>query len=220
VKSRAKADIPFFPLLLNLNGRKCLVVGAGTVAAGKIDGLLSHGAKITVVSPRAIPAIQAQARAGVLTLLRREFSPEDVRGAFLVIAATNSSEVNGSVFRACRAQHVLCNAVDDPQHCDFFYPAVVRRGALQIAISTNGNLPALASRLRKELDQQFGREWAPWVEHVGKLRREILARKTSAQKRRELLLQLATPEAFQAFIRSHAKPKSRKSNAPKRRSKQ
>lgn len=201
----AKPDFPFFPLMLDVRGRKCLVVGAGKIASGKINGLLSYGANIVVVSPRADRAIQAKARARALTLHRRAFSPADVKGAFLVIAATNSAAVNGSVFRACRAERVLCNAVDDPEHCDFFYPAVVRRGPLQIAISTNGNLPALAARLRKELEEQFGKEWSDWVEHVGELRNEIRSREPSAKKRRDALMELAAPKAFAAFKRQRKK---------------
>jgi len=217
--SRTEPDVPFFPLMLDLDKRKCLVVGAGRIASGKIDGLLNYGAKIVVVSPRAVAEIQAQSRAGVLIWHRRVFSPRDVKGAFLVIAATNSPEVNEAVFRACRAQRVLCNSVDDPEHCDFFYPAVVRRGQLQIAISTNGNLPALAARLRKEIEEQFGPEWSEWIERVGKLRREIRGQKTSPEKRRQRLLRLASPEAFQSFAAQGKKSKSatrHKTKKPKR----
>jgi precorrin-2 dehydrogenase/sirohydrochlorin ferrochelatase len=212
-------DLPFFPILLNIAGRKCLVVGAGKVAAGKIAGLLNHGAKIAVVSPRAVRQIKDQARAGEITWHQRKFSPSDVRGAFLVIAATNSSEVNGAVFRTCRARRVLCNAVDDPEHCDFFYPAVVRRGLLQIAISTNGRAPALAARLRKELEEQFGHDWTSWVEHVGKLRRDIQRQESSIETRRRRLLQLASPEAFRSFLRKRTGRKSANSPSAKRRRK-
>jgi len=202
--------------MLNLKGRKCVIVGGGKVAAGKLSGLLSRGAEIEVVSPQAVRPIHVRARARTLTWHRRVFAPGDVRGAFLVIAATNSSEVNGAVFRACRAQGVLCNSVDDPEHCDFFYPAVVRRGPLQIAISTNGNLPALAARLRKELEEQFGEEWGDWVEHVGKLRSGILDQKISPKKRRERLLQLASPEAFQSFLGKHNPQSSAVLRSPSR----
>lgn len=206
-------DFPFFPILLNIAGKKCLVVGAGKVAAGKIAGLLHHGAKIIVVAPRAVRSIQEQARKGVLTLHPRKFSPSDVKGAFLVIAATNSSGVNAAVFQACRAQRVLCNAVDDPANCDFFYPAVVRRGQLQIAISTNGQSPGLAARLRKQLEEQFGPEWSSWVEHTGKLRREILGQKMSIENRRQHLLKLTSPAALRSFLRKRTKqkPATRKS---------
>lgn len=195
------ADNPFFPLMLDIKGKKCVVVGAGTVAAGKISGLLLYGARIVVVSPQAVPEVQALARAKKIKLHSRTFSPADVKGALLVIAATNSSIVNASVFRACRAQQILCNSVDDPEHCDFFYPAVVRRGALQIAISTNGKLPALAARIRRDLEDQFGDEWGAWLEHVGRMRREMLKNGMAAEKRREILLQLAEPGAFEQFRR-------------------
>jgi precorrin-2 dehydrogenase / sirohydrochlorin ferrochelatase len=202
--------------MLNLQGRRCLVVGGGKVAAGKIAGLSSRGAEIVVVSPRAVGAIRTKARSGVLTWHRRVFARRDVEGAFLVIAATNSHEVNGFVFRACRAQRVLCNSVDDPEHCDFFYPAVMRRGLLQIAISTNGNLPALAARIRKELDEQFGPEWTDWVKQVGKERRKIRGHKMSPEKRREQLLQLASPQAFRTFVRQSKKTKTAKPRRPKK----
>lgn len=209
-------DLPFFPILLNVQGRKCLVVGAGNIAAGKIAGLLRHGARIVVVAPRAVSAIKKQARKGALTLHSRQFSRNDVKGAFLVIAATNSSEVNGEIFRACRKHHVLCNAVDDPEHCDFFYPAVVRRGQLQIAISTNGRSPGLAARLRRDLGAQFGREWSSWIERVGEMRREILGQKLSPQTRRQRLIELASPEAFRSFVRERSH-KSTQSRKPRRR---
>jgi len=191
----------FFPMLVRLRGRKCLVVGAGKIAADKVAGLLFHGAQVEVVSPRAVERIQELVRAGKIHWRRRKFSPRDVDGAFLVIAATSSSIVNQAVFRACNAGGVLCNAVDDPAHCDFFYPAVVRRGPLQIAISTNGQSPALAARLRRELEKQFGPEWSDWVEHVGKLRREILDKRMPAKARRERLLEMASAGQFEEFVR-------------------
>jgi precorrin-2 dehydrogenase/sirohydrochlorin ferrochelatase len=210
-------DLPFFPLLLNICGRKCLVVGAGKVAAGKIDGLLNHGAKIVVIAPRAVGSIKNQAGKGLLTLHSRNFSPSDVKGALLVVAATNSSQVNGAVFRACRARGVLCNAVDDPENCDFFYPAVVRRGPLQIAISTNGQSPGLAARLRNELELQFGPEWSLWVRHTGKLRRKILAQEMSIAERRQRLRKLTSPAAFRSFLRKPTKQKPKNSKSAKRR---
>ncbi len=191
----------FFPMLVNLAGRKCVVVGAGSVAAARLKGLLHCGADVVVVSPRAVPAIQRLARAGKLVWRRKAFSPEDVRGKFLAIAATNSSKINEDVFRACAARSVLCNSVDDPEHCDFIYPAVVRRGPLQIAISTGGRSPALAARLRRELERQFGPEWGAWVEDLGQRRDELLRGKMPAQSRRRRLQQMATPKAFRAFLR-------------------
>ena len=201
-------DLAFFPMLVNLQGKKCLVVGAGKVAAVKIAGLLQHGAQVEVVSPRAAQSVRDLAKAGALVWRRRSFSPRDVDGAFLAVAATNSSRINGAVFRACAAQGILCNSVDDPERCDFFYPAVVRRGPLQIAISTGGRSPALAARLRRELEGQFGPEWSAWVEHLGKLRRNLIKAKMPAALRGRRLKQLAAPAAFHAFVQERERTKT------------
>jgi precorrin-2 dehydrogenase/sirohydrochlorin ferrochelatase len=154
--------------------------------------------------------IQKQARAGLIVWRRRAFSARDVNGAFLVIAATSCSPVNKTVFRACRKRGVLCNAVDDPEHCDFFYPAVVRRGDLQIAISTNGSSPALAARLRRELQEQFGPEWGFWVQQLSRMRRELLGKEMPVTTRRRRLLRMASAEAFKAFMREYNRQKSAK----------
>ena len=187
-------------MMVKLEGRKCLVVGGGRVAEEKIAGLLAHGPKITVVSPRAVSGIQQQARNRILTWKKRRFSPMDVDGAFLVVAATDSSRINSTIFRACRENGALCNAVDDPENCDFFYPAIVRRGWLQIAISTHGLSPALASRLRRELEQQFGPEWAEWLQNVGTQRREILGKRMPKSQKRKQLMEIAAPAAFREFM--------------------
>lgn len=200
----------FFPMLVNLAGRKCLVVGAGSVAAAKIEGLLLCGADVVVVSPRAVEPIQRLARAGRLVWRRKAFSQKDVQGKFLAIAATNSSKINEAVFRACREHGVLCNSVDDPERCDFIYPAVARRGALQIAISTGGRSPALAARLRRELERQFGPEWGAWVEDLGLRREEMLRRKMPAKNRRRRLQQMASPKAYRDFLRDEGGTTARK----------
>ncbi len=203
----------FFPMLVNLTGRKCLVVGAGKVAAAKIEGLLLCGADVVVVSPRAVAAIQRLARNGRLVWRRKAFSQRDVQGKFLAIAATDSDKTNAAVFRVCTARGVMCNSVDDPEHCDFIYPAVARRGALQIAISTGGRSPALAARLRRELEQQFGPEWSAWVEDLGRRRDELLRGKLSEKKRLSLLHQMATPTAFREFLRLGSAATERKKPA-------
>jgi precorrin-2 dehydrogenase/sirohydrochlorin ferrochelatase len=191
-----------FPISIKLERRKCVVVGGGKVAAAKIKGLLRCGAWVTVISPKAVSTIRTQAAAGNLTWLQRSFSPRHLRGAILTVAATDSPGANAAVFRSCHIQKILCNSVDDPEHCDFFCPAVVTRGSLQIAISTSGRSPALAARLRREFARQFGPEWGAFVEHLGKLRQQILRTAPSA-KRKRLLLQIASPNAFRAFVRDH-----------------
>ncbi len=186
---------------MNLRGRKVLVVGAGTVAAAKAEALLRAGAEVHVVAPRATQWVRERASEERLSWHCREFMSEDLQDKFLAVVATDSQRVNQEIFRMAQNQGVLCNVVDDPEHCDFFYPAVVRRGPLQIAISTAGLSPALAHRLRLELEQQFGPEYEAWVQQVGRQRREILARDLPDEQRRELLERIAGREAFEEYIR-------------------
>jgi siroheme synthase-like protein len=195
------ADMSMFPILVKVKGRACLVVGAGTIAASKAEGLLRHGARVRAVSPRATEWIQTQASAGNLLWEKREFVENDVDGAFLVVAATNSTSTNEAVFRACQARAVLCNVVDDPEHCDFFYPAIVERGPLQIAISTGGRSPALARRIRMELERQFGPEYGEWVEHVGKLRKQLLNNHLDKSEEAKTINEMVGADAFEKFIR-------------------
>ncbi|OLE14036.1 MAG: hypothetical protein AUG89_03635 [Acidobacteria bacterium 13_1_20CM_4_56_7] len=185
-----------FPIFLKLEGRRCLVVGAGKVAEGKIRGLLDAGASVEVVAPFAVPQIQQWFGQGVLSWQQRVFEPRDLDHASIVIAATPSHEVNTQVFEEAQLRNVLCNSVDDPENCDFYYPAVVQRGDLQIAISTNGRSPALAQRLRQELEQQFGPEYETWLEELGVSRDQLFATNVDAEARRKLLHELAGREAF------------------------
>ena len=130
-------------MFLRLAGRHCLVVGAGVVAEGKITALLSAGARVTVVAPRARRRIACMARGGRIVWHKRKFRARDLAEVFLVVAATSSPQLHERIWREARRRGVLCNVVDDPPRCDFYYPAIVRRGALQIAISTSGQSPAL-----------------------------------------------------------------------------
>jgi precorrin-2 dehydrogenase / sirohydrochlorin ferrochelatase len=157
-----------FPIFLKLESRACLVIGAGVVAEGKIKGLIAERASIEVIAPEATAQIRQWAAAGVIDWNQRAFQPGDLAGKFLVIVATSSRDVNKRVFNEAHAKGILCNAVDDPPNCDFYYPAVVRRGDLQIAISTAGQSPALAQRIRQELEKQFGPEYEWWVASLGK----------------------------------------------------
>ena len=185
-----------FPMFVKLEGRRCLVVGAGTVAEGKIRSLLDAGASVQVVAPQAVMHIQKWAWEGTIGWSARGFQSHDLDGAFLVITATSSPDVNARVFKEAREKKVLCNSVDDPENCDFYYPAVVRRGDLQIAISTNGRSPALAQRLRQELEEQFGPEYEAWVKELGEARDQLTAKKVPLAPRRKLLHEIASREAF------------------------
>ncbi|MGH9815109.1 MAG: precorrin-2 dehydrogenase/sirohydrochlorin ferrochelatase family protein [Candidatus Acidiferrales bacterium] len=183
--------MPLFPLFLKLEGRTCLVVGAGSVAAAKVPSLLHAGARVRVVAPRAREDVRARAEQGLVEWIQREFAPADLDGASLVVCAASDPQVNTAVFEQARERGILCNVVDAPSLCDFYAPAVVQRGDLQIAICTGGHSPALAQRLRKEMEAQFGPEWAPWVARLGRIRARLFRRRMDAERRRQLLHRLA-----------------------------
>jgi precorrin-2 dehydrogenase/sirohydrochlorin ferrochelatase len=191
-----------FPMFLKLAGRRCLVVGAGKIAEGKIEGLLPTGAEVLVVAPMATAGVQALARDGDISWKRRDFKLSDLKSVFLVVAATSSLPLHEKIYREARRRGVLCNVVDDPPHCDFYYGSVVRRGALQIAISTAGQSPALSQRIRKTLQKQFGPEYEEWITALGIARENLFARKMNPEERKNLLHVLASEEVFRDFLRS------------------
>lgn len=185
-----------FPMFLKLEGRPCLMVGAGKIAECKIRSLLVAGAVVRVIAPHARKSVMDWARAGVIKWEARSFEPADLDGIFLVIAATASTPLNDLVFRAAQVRQILCNAVDDPQHCDFYFPAVVRRGQLQVAVSTGGRSPALAQRLRRELESQFSPQYAGWLEELGRTRDRLRGSDIDPDHRRNLLHSLARRKVF------------------------
>jgi uroporphyrin-III C-methyltransferase/precorrin-2 dehydrogenase/sirohydrochlorin ferrochelatase len=179
------------PIFLKLADRDCLLVGAGTVALEKIGTLLATGLRLRVVAPHAIPEIRQMAAEGEIEWVEKEFEPLDLDGMFLVIAATNNPAVNQAVYREATETRVLCNSVDDVPNCDFYFGSVVNRGDLQVAISTAGQSPAVAQRLRHEIDNQLPADLGPWLESLGNLRREVLATHPRGEARKALLHQLA-----------------------------
>ena len=189
-----------FPMFLKLAGKECLVVGAGKVGEPKIGGLIDTGASVHVVAIEASGQVHDWADAGKIDLELRPFSESNLDGKFLAVAATASESLNKLIYRAAQRRGVLCNVVDVPEYCDFFYPAVVRRGDLQIAISTAGQSPSLAQKIRKQLEMQFGEGYAAWVEQLGETRRLILASDLDQAAKWELLHSLASREAFEAAL--------------------
>jgi uroporphyrin-III C-methyltransferase/precorrin-2 dehydrogenase/sirohydrochlorin ferrochelatase len=179
------------PIFLKLEGRRCLLVGAGTVALDKIGSLLKTGAHLRVIAPHAKPEIRQLASEGRLDWIERAFSPADLDGNDLVIAATDSPEVNTAVYHAALERGIFCNSVDDIPNCDFFFGSVVSRGDLQIAISTAGESPAVAQRLRREIDAQLPEDLGPWLGSLGELRRKVLEIHPRGEERKALLHQLA-----------------------------
>lgn len=182
------------PIFMNLDGRPCLLVGAGNVALEKIGTLLRTGLKLRVVAPQARPEVQALAAEGKLEWIQRAFEPADLDGNFIVIAATDVPEVNVLVYREAVARNIPCNSVDDIPNCDFFFGSIVSRGDLQIAISTAGESPAVAQRLRREIDEQLPQDLGSWLAKLGELRREVLATHPRSEERKQLLHKLAHRE--------------------------
>jgi precorrin-2 dehydrogenase/sirohydrochlorin ferrochelatase len=209
-----------FPIFLKLTARPCIVIGAGTLAESKIESLQTANAQVTVVAPAATARIAAMAEAGEITWHQRSYTSGDLAGSFLVVAATNDPAVNRAVFAEAEAAGILINAVDDPPFCDFYFPSVVRRGDLQIAISTAGHSPALAQRLRKEINALLPLDTGDWLAELGNLRREVLALEPLNEARRELLHQLASREVCgydacpsRTLARAHAVTNPRKPDA-------
>jgi len=199
-----------FPMFLKIAGRPCLVVGAGAVAESKIASLVEAGGKVRVIAPEATKRVRWWAEAKKIEWQRRGFQPEDLAGMLLVVAATSSSELHEEILKEARRRAVLCNIVDVPALCDFYYPAVVQRGALQIAISTSGRSPALAQRLRKELEEQFGAEYEEWMEQLGDSRDVRQAGDSDPEERKRLRHEQASEEAFEAFLRKRKESKRAK----------
>lgn len=189
-----------FPMFLKLAGKQCLVVGAGKVGEPKIGGLIDTGARIHVVAIEASDTVREWANAGKVDLELRAFSESDLDGKFLAVVATASNRLNELIYRQAQRRGVLCNVVDVPEYCDFFYPAVVQRGHLQIAISTAGKSPSLAQKLRRQLERQFGPGYAEWVAQLGETRQLILASDLDKERKLELLHSLASREAFEAEV--------------------
>src|ERR1700722_12979805 len=189
-----------FPMFMKLEGKRCLVVGAGKVGEPKIAGLLNTGASIRVVALEASDNVRQWAAAENIELELREFAPSDLDGVFLAVVATASPALNKFIYGEALKRGVLCNVVDVPEICDFYYPAVVQRGDLQIAISTAGQSPSLAQKLRQQLERQFSPGYADWLAELGDTRTLIRASNLSGEKKSELLHSLAGREAVEAML--------------------
>ena len=189
-----------FPMFIKLTGRQVLVVGAGKIGEPKIGGLLETGARIRVVALDATPTVREWARAGKIELELRAYTADDLVGAFLTVVATSSRTLNERIYHEAQSRGLLCNVVDVPDLCDFFYPSVVRRGDLQIAVSTAGQSPSLAQKIRQQLEKQFGPAYAAWVADLGETRRVILASDLDKKRKLELLHSLASREAVEAAL--------------------
>jgi precorrin-2 dehydrogenase/sirohydrochlorin ferrochelatase len=164
----------YYPVNLNIEGRKCLVVGGGPVALRKARMLLDCGANVTVVSREFFEHFQAFKDAPGIQLTQREYRPSDLDGKFLVIGATDNEPLNRRISADAESRHMLCNIADVPEICNFILPSVIRQGDLVIAVSTSGKSPAFAKKLRKDLEKTYGDEYARFLELMGAIRKKLL----------------------------------------------
>jgi precorrin-2 dehydrogenase/sirohydrochlorin ferrochelatase len=191
-------------MFVKIVDRQCLVVGAGSIAESKVESLVRCGANVRVVAPDATGVIREAARTGSIVWEQRRFRRSDLRGVWLVVAATSSPELHERIFRHAQRAGILCNAVDEPARCDFYYPSVLRRGPLQIAVSTGGRAPSLAQRLRQELEGHFAEEYGAWTEKIGRARSGLMAGGASADERKRAMMRLSSASAFDAFRKRDA----------------
>lgn len=175
---------PYYPIFTDLRGRRCVVVGGGAIAEHKVSTLLSYGAQVTVISPALTRRLRNAAHHGQIAHVSRRFRPADLRGAWLVCAATSDQPINEAVSRAATRLRVFVNVVDQPRLCTYVAPSIVSRGALTIAISTGGASPAMAKQLRRSLEQQFGQDYAKMLDLLEGLRPEAKRRLTTYDQRK------------------------------------
>ncbi len=191
----------YYPVYLDLRGRRCVVLGGGATALEKIGGLLEAGADVTVVAADPAEGIAALAGNSRLTLARREYRPGDLAGAFLAIDASWNDDINRASSTEAEHARIPINVVDRPQHCSFIAPAVVRRGPLQVAISTSGESPFLASALRARLERTLGEEWGLFTALVGRIRRQLRERGTPLAEQSRVYRKLLASDVLRSLRR-------------------
>lgn len=176
----------YYPIFLDIKGKPCVVIGGGDVAERKVESLLESGAKVSVISPKLTPALKKLASKKKIEYCPKPYEPGDLEGFFLAYSATNNTEVNRVVFREAKKQGILLNVVDVPELCNFIVPSVVSRGDLLIAISTSGKSPAMAKKIRQQLEKEFGREYAIFLEMMGRIREKVLTKSAESGKNKEV----------------------------------
>lgn len=195
-----------YPVFLLMAGKPCLVVGGGKIACRKIHDLVDCGAMLTVVAENTLPELEQLSEKGTIRIYRRRFEPGDVRGMTIVIAATDDDAVNASVAGYARAEGIPVNAVDNISASDFISGAVVRRGPLQIAVSTSGCSPLLAGSIRRELEERFDESFGGYIELAGELRTYILSAECGRSSKDGALRWIADRTAYELFACSGKEP--------------
>ena len=193
-----------YPIFLELSGRRVVVIGGGTVAVRKVQVLLQAGARVVVVAEQIDEMLTALCRGMDAELIMSKYSKNYLAGALLAIAATNNSKLNKQIYKDCQELEVLCNVADVPELCDFFVPAVVKRGSLQVAISTDGYCPAYAGHLRKKLEAIFTEKHGKFLAELETMRQKIIEGVDDPADRKTLLGRLVDDKSFEYFMENGA----------------
>jgi precorrin-2 dehydrogenase/sirohydrochlorin ferrochelatase len=206
----------YFPVFLDIAGKPTVVIGGGQVALRKVEGLLDAGAQVSVVSPALHPDLEASVAAGRVKHIARDYHPGDLEGHVLAFVSTDDPSVNAAVAREGKQRGVWVNAVDDPANCDFIVPGIARRGDIVLAVSTSGGSPALARKLREDLEEFLSEEYALMLDLVAEVRRELRERGVTVEpdvwnaaldaEVKRLLGQGRVDEAKQRLLRSLLEP--------------
>ena len=189
-----------YPIFLELGGRRAVVIGGGAVAIRKAQALLAAGARLVVVAERINDMLAALCRGKNAELIKSKYSKDYLVAAALVIAATNNHQLNKQIYKDCQELEILCNVVDEPQLSDFFVPAVVKRGNLQIAIGTEGHSPAYAGHIRKKLEEIFTDKHGQFLSELETLRKQIIKSVPDPADRKALLGELVDDNSFGYFV--------------------
>jgi len=194
--------VKYYPVNLDIRNKKCLVVGGGVVGTRKVMTLLECGAFVTVVSPEASEKLLSLAESGTIALKKRSYAGSDLEGMFLVICATDNEQLNMQVGRDAEKMNMLCNVADRPEACNFILPALVKRGDLVIAVSTSGKSPAFAKKIRKDLEKQYGVEYADFLKLMGAIRKKLLSNSHEPEAHKPLFEKLINKN-FVQLIRNN-----------------
>jgi len=191
-----------YPIFLELSGRRVVVIGAGAVAARKAQSLLDAGARLVIVADKIDDVLTSLCQGTNAELIKSKYAKDYLSKAVLAIAATGDRQLNRRIYKDCQELEILCNVVDEPKLCDFFVPAVVKRGDLQLTISTEGNYPAYVGHIRKKLEQTFTEKHGEFLAELETLRKQIIKDVPDLTDRKALLGQLVDDESFEYFIQN------------------
>lgn len=193
-----------YPIFLNLESKRAVVIGAGSVATRKILSLLDSKARIVIVAEKIDQALKTRCKNSDIEFVQAKYSKEYLTGATIVFAATNDKKVNEQIYKDCQQAEALCNVADEPELCNFFVPAVAKRGGLQIAVCTEGYSPSYAGHIRQKLENIFTEKHGEFLAELEIIRKQIIEKVPDAEERKKILGQLVSDESFKFFVENGA----------------